>query len=415
MSDGSTTAVTVGYTATGGTVSSGGLYTAGQTGGTYRVIATQSGGPLADTAAITVTAPVPPPSSSCQGVAVATGASIQAAVNANGTGTTFCLAAGTYVQQSVAPKAGQSFIGARDASGTRLTVLDGQQATTYAFTGAAANVVIRGLRIQNYRPPLSNGAIFGYNATGWQILDNEITGNGPGAGTDVFTGWLIRGNWIHHNGQLGITGQAQSVGAVVDSNEIAYNNVGSGTDPNCCAGGLKVVYATNLTIRGNFVHHNTGQGLWCDFCYAGTAYVGNRVEDNTFVGIYHEASDGAVIDGNTVLRNGASNRGGIWVDNSLNVEVRNNTVNGATSGILLRQVSRTDTQRQLSNVWVHDNTITLEGSEYTGVVQYVGDNSYFSSKNNRFTGNHYTLGTSAPFRWMNGSMSWTQWSTAGQN
>ena len=43
------------FTATGGAISSGGLYTAGSTGGSYRVIATQVGGTKADTAAITVT------------------------------------------------------------------------------------------------------------------------------------------------------------------------------------------------------------------------------------------------------------------------------------------------------------------------------------------------------------------------
>jgi hypothetical protein len=58
LSDGSAGAVTVTWGATGGTVSDAGLYTAGATPGTYRVIATQAGGPgLADTASVTVTAP----------------------------------------------------------------------------------------------------------------------------------------------------------------------------------------------------------------------------------------------------------------------------------------------------------------------------------------------------------------------
>ncbi len=44
MSDGSMKAVTVTYAATGGTVSTTGLYKAGTTAGTYRVIAVQQGG-----------------------------------------------------------------------------------------------------------------------------------------------------------------------------------------------------------------------------------------------------------------------------------------------------------------------------------------------------------------------------------
>jgi hypothetical protein len=55
---GDSVAVAVAFNATGGSITSGGLYTAGQTAGTYRVIATTSG--LADTAPVTVTPPATP-------------------------------------------------------------------------------------------------------------------------------------------------------------------------------------------------------------------------------------------------------------------------------------------------------------------------------------------------------------------
>lgn len=54
-SDGSNTVPAVTYSATGGTISAGGLYTAGGTAGNFRVIATQQGGGLADTSQVTVT------------------------------------------------------------------------------------------------------------------------------------------------------------------------------------------------------------------------------------------------------------------------------------------------------------------------------------------------------------------------
>ena len=44
------------WSATGGTITTGGLYTAGATAGTFRVIAVQQGGTKADTATVTVTA-----------------------------------------------------------------------------------------------------------------------------------------------------------------------------------------------------------------------------------------------------------------------------------------------------------------------------------------------------------------------
>ncbi|MHB1297851.1 MAG: Ig-like domain-containing protein [Gemmatimonadaceae bacterium] len=58
-SDGATTAPAVTYSATGGTISATGLYSAGQTAGTYRVIAVQQGGTRADTSVVTITAVTP--------------------------------------------------------------------------------------------------------------------------------------------------------------------------------------------------------------------------------------------------------------------------------------------------------------------------------------------------------------------
>ena len=54
-SNGTTTAPSVTYSATGGSIASGGLYTAGNTAGSFRVIAVQQGGSLADSSAVTVT------------------------------------------------------------------------------------------------------------------------------------------------------------------------------------------------------------------------------------------------------------------------------------------------------------------------------------------------------------------------
>ena len=55
LNTGDTVAVSANYSATGGAVTSGGLYTAGSTAGSYRVIAARPNGSLADTAAVTIT------------------------------------------------------------------------------------------------------------------------------------------------------------------------------------------------------------------------------------------------------------------------------------------------------------------------------------------------------------------------
>jgi hypothetical protein len=63
-SDGSAKAVSASYSATGGTIGSTGLYSAGSATGSYRVIATADS--LADTALVTIESPpAPPPSSGC--------------------------------------------------------------------------------------------------------------------------------------------------------------------------------------------------------------------------------------------------------------------------------------------------------------------------------------------------------------
>jgi hypothetical protein len=53
-SNGSTGSVTVDWSATGGAITSGGVYTAGATQGTFRVIAVEQGGTLADTSVVTI-------------------------------------------------------------------------------------------------------------------------------------------------------------------------------------------------------------------------------------------------------------------------------------------------------------------------------------------------------------------------
>ncbi|MGH7559690.1 MAG: hypothetical protein ACRENB_01590, partial [Gemmatimonadales bacterium] len=60
-SNGSTTPPAVTWTATGGTISTGGLYVAGLSGGAFRVIAKQQGGTLADTADVSISGAVVAP------------------------------------------------------------------------------------------------------------------------------------------------------------------------------------------------------------------------------------------------------------------------------------------------------------------------------------------------------------------
>ena len=113
-----------------------------------------------------------------------------------------------------------------------------------------------------------------------------------------------------------------------------------GFDPGWEAGGTKFANSSGIVVRGNWVHHNEGNGLWTDIDNIGALYEGNLVEDNTGIGIFHEISYQAVIRGNTVRRNGSrdatfNGRVGINMTNSRGVQVLDNIVEDNVGGPVL--------------------------------------------------------------------------------
>jgi hypothetical protein len=107
--------VTLQYVATGGTITSAGLYTAGTTAGTYRVIAKQATGTLADTAVVTVQPVVVSagwhvsPTGSGSACTAASPCSFATAIGASSPaqpGDTVFVGAGRYAGEFTATKAG---------------------------------------------------------------------------------------------------------------------------------------------------------------------------------------------------------------------------------------------------------------------------------------------------------------------
>jgi len=412
------------YSAAGGTIGSTGLYIAGLTTGTFWVIATQVGGALADSSAVTIT--------SAPSVTVYPGQSIQAAVNANGPGTTFTLEVGTHVRQSVVPKSGDVFLGL----GEGVTLLDGQNVTDQAFSMGnpphPSNVTVKNLTVTRYNQPtapsqgminMSNGGDPTDYATGWVIDSVEASYSGAGLGIRVGFKTVVRYCYIHHNYLMGLGGVGDSV--LIEHNEIAYNNYLDHPDPSDEAGGAKLVMTHNLVVRNNYSHHNHGVGLWTDGWNYNVLYEGNRVEDNYTAGIMHEISLDAVIRNNTVLRNGLRDfhwgyGAGVLIASSPNVEVYGNIVtNNARAIVGIGTIRPEDPSLfMLQNLYVHDNTVTMtnvaiDGSgigNATGIVQDAGDTTYFTAKSNHFVHNTYYLGAAAQyFLWMNGMRTEQQW------
>ena len=370
--------------------------------------------------AVEVTAPVAEATAS---VTITPGTNIQSKVNSYPAGTTFLLKAGTYYNQRVVPKAGNSFIGEAG------TVLDGKNTTTYAFERGGSpypnNVRIERITIQNYKPPEQQGAILAggpqrdQNTTGWVIQNCEVRYNATG-GIRIGNKTKVLNNFVHHNKQLGISGSGDSV--LVEGNEISYNNYLKTYDFGIALGGGKFVNTRWLTVRGNKVHHNQGNGLWTDIGNKGALIENNIVDNNSGAGIMHEISYDAIIRNNTARGNGFA-RGwvtgaGILISASANVTVYGNTVKGNKQGIVGIQQKRNnqgvDYSSNLKNLYVHDNVVQVPAGGVSGISSI--SSMSFTGRGNRFVNNSYDLGTdNTPFNWMNGQKTKAQWQGYGQD
>jgi hypothetical protein len=289
---------------------------------------------------------------------------------------------------------------------------------TRAFRGfgtGVTGVTIRGLTIEKFANEAQAGAL---ESTDWDLEGNEVRLN---HGVGIVGGGTIRGNYVHDNGQLGIKGGKGS-NLAVENNEMAFNN-NAGFDLSWEAGGGKWFKTTKLTLRGNYSHDNHGRGLWTDTDNIYTLYEKNRVENNDGIGILHEVSYDAVIDSNTVTGNGfkepgRADGGGIQVMASSNVEIYGNTVSFNRNGIALTQFPRGSGAYgpyEINNAYVHNNVIK-QSQGYTGLLQGMREDSYFTSRNNRFQDNTYYLGANPDgFQWMNAPLTKDQWVAYGED
>jgi parallel beta-helix repeat protein len=297
--------------------------------------------------------------------------------------------------------------------------------TDFAWQGigvGAYDVTIRGVTVEKFASDLQYAAIRA--GRGWTVEGVEARLN-HAAGIDGAT--RMRNNYVHDNGEAGLGGSGQ---ATVDGNEISWNNyarVCSCWD----AGGAKWANGSNLSVTDNYVHDNRGPGFWTDGSESRITIARNRVERNSGNGILVELSYDAKVSQNVVRRNAIRSRGwcqagGIVVAESPDVEVSGNTVSRNGDGICLSQQDRgTDPvlgPHALNDVYVHDNTVVMERG-HTGLIEYVGDTSYYTSRNNRFEHNVYSLGCGErrSFIWMQptssgyGEMPFADWQATGQD
>lgn len=368
--------------------------------------------PTTTTTAPTTTTTAPPPAPACSGVEVRAGTSIQAAIDANPTGTVLCIRAGTYRPTSpITPKTNQKLIGEPGV------VVNGSGTVPVGIKGwgtGATGVVVRGLVVESF-------AGDGIQANdGWVVENTEIRYN---AESGIKPGWITRNNNVHHNGRYGMSGLYGSEGSLIENNEIAYNNT-AGHDW-WDAGATKFVSSRNLTVRGNHVHDNDGPGLWTDGNNVFTTYENNRVENNKGSGILVEISYDTIVRNNVVRGNGFADPywgggAGIQSASSPRVEVYGNTVENNKNGILLvqqgdRGAGNLGTYLLKDNV-VRDNTVRM-GTGFSGVFHYglADPMPVYTTWNNRFSGNTYRVPDLGArwWQWADGERTRSEWTGYG--
>ena len=289
----------------------------------------------------------------------------------------------------------------------------------HAFLGSASGVVIRSLHIQKYANPAQDGAID--CGPTWTVEQNEISYN-HGVGIHLDSGDQALNNSIHHNGQIGLSGEGNSI--VVQGNEIAYNNA-AGYNWSWEAGGAKFTSTNGLSVRSNYSHDNLGPGFQTDYNNSNTVYDGNRTSRNLVAGIQHEISFSAVIRYNTIVNDGYDPRGssawwggGIRILASSNVQVYGNTLTNCRNSIVALQTDRGSTSYEVRNLWVHNNTVYQTTGTAAGIVaQSKFEPMIYTSWNNHFNYNTYhliSLGT-AFFAWQHQVMSFGSWRNYGND
>jgi parallel beta-helix repeat protein len=364
----------------------------------------------------------------CKGVTVTPSDDVQAMLDTRPTGTKFCFQAGEYVLKSfVVPKSFDRLIG---LPGAVLTGLDTYAGGIKGYGGSTGqhDVTVRGFIIEHFLNPWTPGRLAPIEAGwNWTIENNEVRYNSQG-GVEVSNGSIVRGNNIHHNGRIGITGSPVR-GIRIRRNEIAFNNTGAYAGGH--EGGVKVVGGSagsfNLVFRGNQVHDNTGIGLWVDTNVRRVTVEMNTVENNSSIGIFYETSFDATIRNNT-LRNNASDYVGkscfwgaqIHVNDSQGVEIYGNTVDSSngSNGICAVDIDRTvipSASAKVANLYVHDNVVRMRLSSTVGLVGR--STAYRNSAKNRFAHNAYYVSdkSSESWAWSTYPVGWRQWRRYGND
>jgi hypothetical protein len=282
---------------------------------------------------------------SCSGKAIKPSDNIATVINNAPSGTSFCLAPGTYrPSTTIKPKDNDHLSGTGTSRDAVLITTDKLQILIDA--GKARGVSYTNLAV--------SGAI------------NRCPGSNCGATWDgIHGGTAITATNVHvyNNGR---TGFSSTDGLTIRDSRLDHNGAVHGAMDGVSAG---VKSPAALTVINSVVDHNYGNGIWCDMQCGQFTVQGSEVTYNVSTGIHDEISQGpAVIANNIVQYNNSASEpghGGIGVIDSKNVDVYGNTLGGnKVTGISANTDKRAgcgtpsnDCGFSPSNISVHNNKL----------------------------------------------------------
>ena len=405
------------WTATGGTITSDGTFTAQMTSGTFAVTATLARGTIKGTAQIEI---IGPPM-----IEIQPGQNIQSIVNANPTGASFLLKAGVHRLQTIIPKTGQTFAGETGAilSGARVlsafsragnawvasgqtqegttsgSATDGVCRSTFARCGRPEDLFMDDVALQHVTSLSAGGPgkwyfdyaadqIFIWDDPGGRTVETSIT---PAAFSGYASNVTIRNLIVEKYAAPTFTSAIElRTGWIIEDSEVRWNHFGGiGNGPGSIARRNKVHHngcygfhgsGANVLVEANEIAFNGYAGYNPFWGSGGSKWVytdhlvvrGNFSHHNLGPGLWTDIDNIYTLYENNIAED--NERGGIFHEISYDATIRNNTLrrNGTgrdfpywTTGAGIEIVGS-------SNVEVYGNTLEDNWQGITGLDDHRG-------------------------------------------
>lgn len=300
---------------------------------------------------------------------MAAGANLTAVAAAHPGGTTFCLAAGTFVlTDTVVPQPGDAFIGVgRDKTFIRPSGVSSPANGFVPFGAGDAGTT-----------PITYQAfdIGGFTAALTNTTCNSSCGVAIwGKGDPLTGGVVLRDVRCHDNGTACVAAGASLVAQNIECDRNGFHPRSLRTDYRSSA--CIKMNEGSLILRNSWIHDNTADAIWCDWC-GNTVFLveNNLIENNGRAGVIWEYSghfvpgDHAIVRNNIIRNNG--NRcdltgsllsSGVVVSNGQNITIESNTFGGNSAcahggfrAVLVFNVS-TRAEHPSENVVIRLNTL----------------------------------------------------------